>query len=157
MNKEIQIISKTLQDTLEGEPWFGRSVYSLLDEVNPSIVYYKANDKSHSLADLLYHMITWGEFTQKRLEKDTNLDLAYFETQDWRTIDPEKHTWNKGLAEFKQIQQEISQLLNKGDDRLLDETVDYRTYNFRYLLNGYIQHNIYHAGQIAYLNKMLQK
>ena len=156
MNKEIQIISKTLRDTLEGEPWFGRSVYSLLDEINPLIVYNKTNDKSHSLADLLYHMITWAEFTQKRLEKDKNLDLAFFDTQDWRTIDPEVHTWKKGLAEFKKIQQEIIQLLNKADDSLLDETVDFRKYDFRYLLNGYIQHNIYHVGQVAYLNKTLQ-
>ena len=155
MNTEIQVITKSLQDSLEGEPWFGRSVYSILDEIDASIVLNKPNDNSHSLADLLYHMITWAEFTQKRLEKEKALDLAFFETQDWRTINPVVHSWKKGLEEFKKIQQAIIQLLNKADDSLLNETVDFRKYDYRYLLNGYIQHNIYHIGQIAYLNKML--
>jgi len=156
MNKEILVIIKTLRETLEGEPWFGRSVYSLLDEINPSIVHNKPNNNSHSLADLLFHMITWAEFTQKRLEKEKSHDLAFFETQDWRNIDPAVHTWKKGLEEFKKIQLSIIQLLIKAEDSLLNETVDFRKYDFRYLLNGYIQHNIYHVGQIAYLNKMLQ-
>jgi hypothetical protein len=40
-------------------------------------------------------MITWAEFTQKRLEKDTKLDMPFFESQDWRAIDPTIHTWKK--------------------------------------------------------------
>ena len=156
MNKEIQVISKTLQESLAGEPWFGRSVYSLLDEIDPSIVYEKPNNNSHSLADLLYHMITWAEFTQKRLEKDTEMDMPFFESQDWRVIDPTVHTWEKGLKQFKEINKTIIQLLSKADDRILSEIVDYRKYDFRYLLNGLIQHNIYHIGQIAYVKKMLQ-
>ena len=156
MNKEIQDISTTLQKTLKGEPWFGRSVYSLLDEIDPSIVYLKPNNNAHSLADLLYHMITWAEFTQKRLEKEKDLDLVFFDSQDWRNIDPAIHTWEKGLEQFKKINDSIFQLLSKADESLLNETVDFRKYDFRYLLNGLIQHNIYHIGQIAYVNKMLK-
>ena len=156
MNKEIQVISKTLRESLEGEPWYGRSVYSLLDEIDPSIVYEKPNNNSHSPADLLYHMITWAEFTQKRLEKDIETDMPFFESQDWRAIDPAIHTWEKGLKQFKEIHKAIIQLLSKADDGILNEMVDYRKYDFRYLLNGLIQHNIYHIGQIAYVKKMMQ-
>jgi hypothetical protein len=74
---------------------------------------------------------------------------------DWRQIDPEKHTWEKGLAELKTIHEKILQLLEEKDDEFLKEKVDYRNYQFRYLLNGLMQHNIYHAGQIAYITKYL--
>ena len=46
--------------------------------------------------------------------------------------------------------------LKKKDDAFLKEIVDYRKYNFRFLINGMIEHNIYHLGQIAYLNKILK-
>jgi len=45
--------------------------------------------------------------------------------------------------------------LEKRDDEFLKEMVDYRKYDFRFLLNGLMQHNIYHLGQVAYLKKLL--
>ena len=107
------------------------------------------------MIELLYHMITWADFTLKRIEKDKINDLAAAEKLDWREINPKIHTWKRGLAEFKAINKKIIALLKKKDDAFLEEKVDYRKYNFRFLINGMTEHNIYHLGQIAYLNKML--
>lgn len=155
VNKEIQSIISNLQNVLSGEPWYGRPVYSLLEETDPAKASIKPNQQGHSALELLYHMITWAEFTLKRLEGDQEKDVAAFEQLDWRTIDPALHTWKKGLADFKAIHSRIIELLQGKDDTLLKEKVDYRNYNFRFLLNGLIQHNIYHLGQIAYINKFL--
>ena len=155
MNKELESIIRNLENTLDGTPWYGRPVYALLREVDPSIVYKKPSPNSHSLADLLYHMLTWAEFTLKRIEKDNSQDLETFEKVDWREIDPAVHDWDEGLAALIATHQQIIAHLQTKDDFFLSETVDYRQYNFRFLLNGLIQHNIYHAGQIAYAMKLL--
>lgn len=155
MNKEIQSILLQLQNVNSGEPWFGRAVYEILDEVDEKKAFIKPNNSEHSLIELLYHMITWASFTLKRIEKDKINDLAAAEELDWRTINPKGHTWKKGLAEFKAIHKKIIDLLKKKDDSFLQEKVDYRKYDFQFLLNGLIQHNIYHLGQVAYLNKLL--
>ena len=155
MNKELQSIIRNLQNVNTGQPWYGRPVYEMLEEIDSAIVYAKPNENSHSLIDLLYHMITWADFALKRIEGDKEKDMAVFEELDWRKIDPKLHTWKKGLSEFKAIHKKIIELLDKKDDAYLKENVDYRKYNFRFLLNGLIQHNIYHIGQIAYLRKLL--
>ena len=155
MKTAIQSLIKRLETVTTGEPWFGRSVYALLDEVDSKKVHTRPGNADHSLIDLLYHMITWADFTLKRIEKDKINDLAAFEAMDWRTIDPKKHNWKKGLAEFKSINKKIIALLNKKDDDFLIEIVDYRKYNFHFLINGMIEHHIYHAGQVAYLVKVL--
>jgi uncharacterized damage-inducible protein DinB len=155
MNKEIKSIITNLEKVTTGQPWYGRSVYEMLDEIDPAIVYKKPN-KQHSLAELLYHMITWADFTLHRIMGDKEKDMAAFEELDWREIDPTVHTWQKGLAEFKAIHEKIIELLNEKDDEFLKGIVDYRKYNFRFLLNGLIQHNIYHIGQVAYVKKLLQ-
>lgn len=155
MNKEIKSIITNFEKINTGQPWYGRAVYELLDEIDPAIVYKRPN-KQHSLIELLYHMITWADFTLNRLKGDKEKDLAVAEKLDWREIDPKLHTWKKGLAEFKAIHKEIIKLLNEKDDAFLKEIVDYRKYNFRFLLNGLLQHNIYHIGQVAYVKKLLQ-
>ena len=152
---EIQSIIRNLENTLDGDPWYGRPVYAILREVDSSIAYKKPTPGSHSLIDLLYHMLTWAEFTLKRIEKDDINDLAAFEKLDWREIDPKLHDWDEGLAAFIAAHQQIIALLHTKKDTFLDEIVDYRQYDFRYLLNGLIQHNIYHLGQVAYLKKLL--
>lgn len=155
MNKEVQSISKNLQNVLDGKPWFGRPVYSILNEIHPVMVYTKPGGNSHSLIELLYHIITWAEFTVKRLEKMPEPDMEAFEQQDWRMIDPHIHTWANALEQFKTAHDRIIELLKDKDDSFLAEMVDYREYNFRFLLNGFIQHDIYHLAQIAYVKKLL--
>ena len=162
MNTTIQLIIKRIENVNSGEPWFGRAVFIILDEVDAQKVYSKPvcpagrpNNSEHSMIELLYHMITWADFTLKRIEKDKINDLAAAEKLDWREINPKIHTWKRGLAEFKAINKKIIALLKKKDDAFLEEKVDYRKYNFRFLINGMTEHNIYHLGQIAYLNKML--
>ncbi len=155
MNQEIQSIINRIETVNSGEPWFGRAVFIIMEEVDPAKVFEKPNGAPHSLIDLLYHMITWADFTLKRLEKDTIRDLKAAEELDWRKIDPKQHSWKKGLKEFKAIHKKIVSLLKKKEDEFLNEKVDYRKYNYRFLLNGMIEHNIYHLGQIAYLKKTL--
>ena len=155
MNKEIQNLISNLQDVLNGQPWYGNPVYTLLQEVDHTKVYVQPNSNSHSLIDLLYHMVTWAEFAQHRIEKKPITDMAAFEALDWRKIDPAIHTWQKGMEALQTAHNSIIAHLQIRKDIFLEEIVDYRTYNFRSMLNGLIQHNIYHLGQIAYLNKLL--
>ena len=155
MNQEIKTILQNLQTVTNGEPWYGRSIYDILEEVDPEQVDIKPGNSGHSLLELLYHMLTWMEFTIKRLEESKEMDDVETDKLDWRIIDPKKHTWEKGMAAFRKANEEIENLLGKKNDSFLDKKVDFRRYDFRFLLNGLIQHNIYHLGQITYINKYL--
>lgn len=155
MNKEILSVIEKINTVNSGEPWFGRSLHSILEDVPVKKVYIKPGKTGHSMIELLYHMITWASFTLKRIEKDNKFDLKTAEELDWRVIDPKIHDWEKGVAEFRSIYSKIIKLLKKKDDSFLDQKVDFRNYNFRFLLNGITDHTIYHLGQIAYLQKLV--
>ncbi|HET9747588.1 MAG TPA: DinB family protein [Chitinophagaceae bacterium] len=156
MNKETQYIIKTFESTLSGQPWFGRAVYEMLEEANESKVNTKPNGTEHSMLELIWHMNTWAEFALGAIEYRTIEDMKKIEANDWRAIDPEVHTWKKGIDQLRATHNKIIELLKqKGSDAYLKDIVTNRQYNFRFLLNGLIQHNIYHLGQIAYVNKLL--
>jgi uncharacterized damage-inducible protein DinB len=156
MRKEVDYFITTMRSVLQGQPWYGQPAMKILQDIDTAKVYDKPNDHSHSLIELLYHMITWSEFTLKRLEKDEEKNMQAFEELDWRKIDTKEHTWEKGVAQFKVTHDLIIETLGTKDDEFLSEKVDYREYNFRFLLHGIIQHDIYHIGQIAYLKKLLE-
>lgn len=155
MNTEMQTLIHRMESTNSGSPWFGRSVFSIIEEVDSSKVFKKPNKESHSLIELIYHMNTWADFVLKRIEKDDTMDLAAFEKMDWREIDPNVHSWEAAIEEYKEIHKKIATALETKEDDFLAEGVAFRKYDFRFLLNGIIEHNIYHIGQIAYLSKLL--
>jgi uncharacterized damage-inducible protein DinB len=156
-NKEISNIISQLKDAYEGDPWFGRAVGSILAEVNERTAYEKPGGQ-HSTLELLWHMITWREFTIDRLQHSPQMTLAYFEEMDWRELDHNDMTlWKQGLERLQETQAQLLVLLHENTDELLDQSVRERNYTFRKLLYGIIQHDIYHLGQIAYLQKLLKE
>ena len=157
MNKETQYIIKSFESTLNGQPWFGRAAYEILGEIDESKAGIKPAGSDHSMIVLLWHMNTWAEFVLGSLENKTADEMKAIEANDWREIDPKVHTWKKGLEQLKATHNKIIEILNKkDDDSFLSEIVPTRKFNYRFMLNGLIQHNIYHLGQIAYVKKMLE-
>ncbi len=154
MTAEIQSIIRELKLVMNGEPWFGQSVDAIFKTIDSKNVYKKPGKNAHSLIQLLYHMINWAEFTLAQIT-DKATDVSFFEKNDWIDINSTEHSWEKGSQLLNTIHQEIVRALENKHDDFLDEVVSYRQYDFRFLLNGLIQHDIYHLGQIAYLNKLL--
>jgi uncharacterized damage-inducible protein DinB len=154
MKNEVQSIITNLERVLTGQPWYGEAVMPMLRKIHPAVVFINPKN-SHAAIEILYHMINWAQFTLNRLQRKQEEELVDSEESDWRTIDARIHTWEKGLAEFEQIHKQIVAELQTKDDSFLTQMVDSRDYNFRFLLNGLIQHNIYHLGQIAFLKNLL--
>ena len=156
MQNEIQQILDQLQDVFDGDPWFGRPVACILREVKEEIVFEKPAGQ-HSILELVWHMGIWRRFTISRLQP-TGETLHYFEENDWTNLDhSDKGLWQQALQQLYQTQTELLRLLKSLNDSVLEQTVPERAYNYRKLLNGIIQHDIYHLGQIAYLHKLLSQ
>jgi uncharacterized damage-inducible protein DinB len=155
MNKETQYIIKSFESTLSGQPWFGRAVYEILGEADEAKVNTKPNGTEHSMIELLWHMNTWTDFVLGSLENKPAEEMKAIEANDWRQIDLKTHTWKKGIEQLKASHNRIIELLGEKEDSLLSDIVPTRQFNFRFMLNGLVQHNIYHLGQIAYVKKML--
>ncbi len=66
-----------------------------------------------------------------------------------------KH-FGKTEKRLDETQADLIAGIEKQTDDLLGQIVAERKYNFRKLLHGLIQHDIYHLGQIAYIVKALR-
>ncbi|MGZ5190922.1 MAG: DinB family protein [Flavisolibacter sp.] len=155
MNPEIQKIIEKNKDVFEGNPWFGRNAKELLNEVDESIAFEKPTGQ-HSILELLWHMNIWKEFTISRLRPDNKKNLEYFDKNDWQVLDhSDKKLWKQGVDRFNELHKELLYFMGQQKDDLLSQTVSEKKYDFRKLLYGTIDHDIYHLGQIAYLRKLL--
>ena len=153
-------LQQQLQTILSGNAWYGTPIYSIIDAVSFETAYEKAEGASHSIAAILLHMLAWTEEATKRLEFQKASAPARGDWPDAGTPDEQK--WQQLINDFKLENTRLLGLIEKFDDsKWSDGTNDdrgtYSGYDASYeaLINGLLQHHVYHAGQISLLNKMI--
>ncbi|MDB5204952.1 MAG: DinB family protein [Flavisolibacter sp.] len=126
---------------------------ALVSEIDEATAFTRPNNQ-HSILELVWHMVTWREFIIDRLKPAKT--AAYFEENDWRELDhTDKTLWPTGLQKLQETQEQLLYLFQNTEDAILNQPVKERSYDFRKLLHGLIQHDIYRLGQIAYINKFI--
>jgi len=151
----IKELLNSIQEAFDGNPWYGISVMEKLN----SIDWYSANavprDGKKSVAQLLGHMINWRVFVLKKLQGATDFDIEMNSESDWPQIEiKNEEDWNQLRTELQQTQLELVRLLANFQDNWLDTTVPGKDYDFRHLVDGICQHDIYHLGQIGLIQGM---
>ena len=155
MNKEIQNLIQLYQTAYDGDPWYGKSITSILSEIQSDIVGKRVNDQ-HSILELLYHMINWREFTISRIDEGKNTSADFFAENDWQNLNHHDDTlWENGLKLLDDTQTILIDLLKKLNEEDMDKIVAERKYDIRHLLYGLLEHDVYHLGQIAYIKKCI--
>ena len=110
---------------------------------------------NHSIAEIITHMMAWRQFVIEKL--NGNAEYEVWETDlDWVKISSlDNAGWENILTQLADNQTILIETINKKAEELLDVKVDSRQYNFRLILAGIIQHDIYHIGQISIIRKLI--
>ena len=84
--------------------------------------------------------------------------MSFSEAENFpRVTDKSEAAWQAALSRVGQVHRELVSAVACLEDSRLDEMVPGKPeahYTFYYLLHGVVQHELYHAGQIALLKKM---
>lgn len=138
----------------DGHPWFGDSICKILERVTAAKAYWQPNQDAHSIAQIISHMIYWRQALIKRLGGDTEYKPSMKSDDNWRTNDQlKKRGWKSLRASLDQSQSQMLLLISKHQDSLLKKKYSEKA-TYEALINGILQHDLYHTGQVAYLKSI---
>lgn len=158
MQNEIQRLVNALTETYSGEPWYGEGFLEKLDSINWKLVSISPVENSTTIARLVKHIINWRIFLIEKLQGNAGFDIKIDAPNDWTDIVVESESdWEQLLVEMVESQNAIIRLLKEKTDEILDTQVEGRTYSYRFLIEGIIQHDVYHLGQIGLIASQLKK
>jgi uncharacterized damage-inducible protein DinB len=153
MNQIKDLVSQ-FETIYNGEPWYGNSISKILEEVTEDSAFWQSTAGTHSIAQLVWHMIYWRESLIKKLENNLEYKSSMKSEDNWRTNENLKLLgWKKLLSQFEESQNKIFNLLQKENDSFLEKPYS-KTATMHELIKGIIQHDIYHLGQIAYIKSI---
>jgi uncharacterized damage-inducible protein DinB len=155
---ERERISDQFRRAFEGEAWHGPSVLALLEGVTAEQAAAHPVAGAHSIWELVLHIEAWERACKRRLQGDR----ARLETlEDWPVVsDHDESAWEQTKQKLIQAHRELVAAIGSLDESRLDKPIidDPTTpYSSTYVtLHGGVQHDLYHAGQIAILKKALE-
>ena len=152
-NANIKNILRLLNAGFHGGAWHGPSLLELTKGLKVKEAAHKAGN-IHTIAELIYHITSWRLFVLKKIQGDAvyNIEDEKKNFGDIRKVD--EFELEALMMELTLSQDELTRALEDKDDTFLQQVVPGAEYTFDTLLNGIIQHDVYHSGQIAVIRKL---
>lgn len=156
---ESERIAEQLQRTWDGDAWHGPSLKELTDGLTAKQAAAHHLSEAHSIWELVLHCTGWLREVERRLD---GTDPAEPEGGDWPS--PGKVVEERWVAARADLGVAVAGLVRRirsfDDARLADRVGQQRDpalgtgSSYYVMLHGAVQHNLYHAGQIALLRKL---
>ena len=152
---EAARIADQLRLAFDGHAWHGDSLFQILKGVTAAQAAARPIKSGHTIWELVLHIAAWDGAVMRRLG---GVAVRLSAAQNFPPVkDTSEAAWRKALAEVRSVHEELVAAVAAFPDSRLDEAVPGKRaahHTFYYMLHGVVQHELYHAGQIALLKKV---
>jgi uncharacterized damage-inducible protein DinB len=152
---ETARIADQLRRAFDGEAWHGDSVLEILSGVTAAQAAARPIAHAHTIWGLTLHIAAWDDAVLRRMG-GAAVELSDAENFP-RVTDANDAAWSAALAQLRRVHEQLIAAVVAFPDSRLNDIVPGKEgshYTFYYMLHGVVQHELYHAGQIALLKKM---
>jgi uncharacterized damage-inducible protein DinB len=154
---EVDRIRDQFRRAFDGDAWHGPAVLALLEGVTAQQAVAHPIPGAHSIWQLTLHIAAWERAILRRLQGDP---AQLSDEEDWRPInDTSDQAWENTKKYLIDTHRELLDEIAKLDESRLNEPIITNAstpFSTVYVtLHGGVQHDLYHAGQIAIVKKAL--
>lgn len=152
----IDNIIRQLNEIENGSQWFDQCFKDKIGHLSEEDVFTRPIAEVHSVAEHVSHMLEWRRECIRRFNGDKT-ELMH-SADDWKENDQLRESgWDKLKNALYNSRVELIGLFDEKDDSYLLTRFRDTEYNFHYLIEGIIQHDLYHLGQIGVTIRLLKK
>ncbi len=149
---DIDFLADQLRRAHVGQAWHGPSLRETLSGVTAEMASARPIAGAHTIWELVLHVSAWLTAVGRRLAGES-VELAGAE--DWPVVeDASDAAWQKTLATLDRETNALEEAIARLPEGSLRKGVAGCNYSVRFMLEGVVQHHLYHAGQIALLKKI---
>ena len=150
---EINRILDQMDRAYSGDAWHGPPLMQLLAGVSADGASAHPIPSAHSIWEIVHHLTSWNAISQRRLLGEP---VQVPPELDWPPVrDTSDAAWQRALENLSENHAVLRNVAAGFSEDQLQEKAAGPDYTCYQVLHGMIQHDLYHAGQIAVLKKAL--
>lgn len=152
----IKNLIRQLNEIQDGSLWFDQCFKEKINKLSDAEAFRRPIPQVHSVAEHISHILEWRKECMLRF-KGQRTDLMN-SADDWKdNIVLSKIGWKNLKDLFYESTDTLINAIKNQDDTYLETKFLDTDYNFHYLIEGIIQHDLYHLGQIGITIKLLNQ
>ena len=147
-----QTAADQLHRAYHGNAWHGPALRELLAGMSSRTAARRPIAGAHTIWEIVLHISRWEDVVRRRLAGEHIVSLP--PQEDWPL--PGNTTpaaWRKTLRDLRRSNSALVIAIRRFPARRLNGLVPGKKHSFEHMLHGVVQHDLYHAGQIALLKK----
>ena len=151
--KEAKRIAKLLDDIYQGSPWIDVNLTGTLENITVEQAAKKISPQWNTIWEIVNHLISWRLNVLERIQKKVMASPAdnYFAPVKHET----EEAWQNTLKKLEDSQQQWMLVLKKFKGKDLEKNYPTNGMSYYEHIQGIIQHDAYHLGQIVLLAKLV--
>jgi uncharacterized damage-inducible protein DinB len=150
---QVENLADQLERAFRGGAWHGPAVAETLADIDETMAAAPPLAGEHSIWEIVHHLTVWNDVPRRRFDGERLQNLPA--ERDWPpVVDASATAWRAAIAALEDAHDAFhARVLDLTDDQL-DDPVTGSDSTVRSTILGVLQHNAYHAGQIALLHKL---
>ncbi|HXZ28413.1 MAG TPA: DinB family protein [Terriglobales bacterium] len=151
MASESQRLADQLHRAYAGPAWHGPALRRLLRGITAKQAAARPLRNAHTVWELVLHITAWKRAVLRRMQGHA---LSLSPAQNFPPMpNATAANWQSTLAALQAAQQDLHRAVAALPESRLKRIVPGKRYTLYFMLHGLVQHDLYHAGQIALLKK----
>ena len=152
---EAKRIADQLHRAYVGGAWHGPALRQLLSGVSAQQAAARPLRGAHTIWELVLHITAWKRAVLRRMQGKA---LSLSRAENFPPM-PNAGTanWKRTLDALRAAQNDLRRAISALPESQLKKIAPGKRYSLYFMLHGLVQHDLYHAGQIALLKKAGRK
>lgn len=134
-----------LTDFYTGNNWVTDNFRDKVLSINEEKAIKKMPGYSHSVSELVGHIVAWRNFVVQKLTGNDDYDIEEESKENWNDL----QDWKTVITKFEAGHRHLLAAIETFPPGRWNENVPGRNYSFIYLICGIVHHDYYHYGQIG--------
>ena len=137
-----------------GKPWIDVTIAGTLKKINAAKAAKRVSPKLNTIWEITLHLISWRKNVLERMQGKVIVTPAhnYF----LKVGDTSPEAWLNTLKQFDKVQEDWLQYLDGIKKIDLEKVYEPNSMTNYTQIQGILQHDAYHLGQIVLLAKMIR-
>lgn len=153
---EIEILLQMIDQAFDRQSWHGTNLRGSVRRVTAAQAAWRPAPERHNIHELIVHAAYWKYAVRRRLtgEKRGSFPLT---GSDWflRPSEPDPALWKEDLALLADMHRSLRSVVSEIEPATLDRITPGAKVSNLKLITGVAAHDLYHAGQIQLLKRLM--
>ena len=152
---ELDGIQDQTVGSMDGAAWHGPALTEMLSSMDVQTAAACPIPNAHTICEIVLPASASAELVLSRLRGEAR---TLSPKEDWPAPPPaaDQDAWEADVRRLDEVHRELIEELSKVDEAGLDAPIVSGFSSVYVTLHGLVQHNVYHAGQMALIVKAMQ-